>query len=132
MKKTLENNKDKACAEKKNNLWPNKTTEPMSEVGFQFNTGSACVCTIWNVCVLMHVCVVCVIQCPLCLLLNQDLGHEQSSDGGEAQAEPGEPGQTGRSIAEVSGAARLVHGVDIEVAAFGKFLLRGLVALSLR
>jgi len=65
------------------------------------------------------------------LLSNQDLGHEQSSDGGEAQAEPGGPGQTGRSIAEVSVAARLGHLVDSGVGAAGKVHIRGLVALSL-
>ena len=77
-------------------------------------------------------CVVGVIQSPLCLLSNQDLGHEQSSDGGEGQAEPGGPGQTGRSIAEVSVAARLGYGVESDVGDVQNALVRDLVALNLR
>ena len=129
MKKNLENNKDKVCEEKKNKLWRYKITELVSEVGIQFNPGSACVCTIWNVCVYARVCFVSSSN-PLCLLSNQDLGHEQGSGGGEDQAEPGGPGQTGRSIAEVLVAARLHHGVDSEVGLW-KVHIVGHVALSL-
>ncbi len=61
----------------------------------------------------------CVIRHPLCFLSNQDVGHKQSSDGGEGQAQPGGPRQTGRSVTQVSGAARLGQGVDGGVGAAG-------------
>lgn len=59
---------------------------------------------------------------------NQNVGHEQSSDGGEGQAQAGGPGQTGRSVAQVGVAARLGHGVDGGVG--GEVFLVGLVALG--
>lgn len=72
-------------------------------------------------------------QChPPCLLLNQDVGHTQSSDGGEGQAQPGGPGQTGRSVAQVGVAAYLGHGVDCGVGdAGGQGRLLADVALGL-
>lgn len=43
---------------------------------------------------------------------NEDTGHKQSSEGGEGQGEPRGPGQARRGVAQVGGAARLVHAVD--------------------
>lgn len=61
----------------------------------------------------------CVIRHPPRFLSNQDVGDKQSSDRGEGQAQPGGPGQTGRSVTQVGGAAHLGQGVDCGVGAAG-------------
>lgn len=47
--------------------------------------------------------------CHLRLRSNQDVGHKQSGDGSQSQAEPG--GQPGRSVTQVGVAACLGHRV---------------------
>lgn len=84
-----------------------------------------------RVCVFLFVYALYVIHHSLDFLSNQDVGHKQSSDGGQGQAEPGGPGQTGSSITQVCAAARLSHDVDGGVGAAGwEVHFFGLVALG--
>lgn len=70
----------------------------------------------------------------VCVFLsNQDVGHEQSSDGGEGQAHPGGPGQGGSGIAQVGIAACLGHVVHGGVGrgnGIGQVCVFGRVAFS--
>lgn len=95
------------------------TSELMFD-GIWFNPASACVC----------LCVWCVCVSSLYFLSDQDVGHQQGSDGGEGQANPGHPLRTGRSVAQIGAAAGLGHGVDGGVARGGEVDFLGLVALS--
>lgn len=74
--------------------------------------------------------------CTLCGPIvrgNSKKGHEQSGEGGQAQAEPAGPRQTRRGVAQVGVAARLGHGVNGGVGvALGEVHLFGLVALAHR
>lgn len=73
--------------------------------------------------------VFCVIHHSQSLLSNQDFDHKQSSDGGEGHAEPRGTRQTRSSVAQVSGTARLGHGVDSGIGV-GKVHILSLVAFG--
>lgn len=84
-------------------------------------------------CVVCSLCFLCVFAfCVIHHPSNQDVGHKQSSDGGEGQRQPGHAGQTGCIVAQVGVAARLGQRVDGGVgAARGEIHVFGLVAISL-
>lgn len=74
---------------------------------------------------------VCTACHPSSALSNQDVGHKQSSDCGQGQAQPGGPGQTGRGVTQVGVAARLGQCVDGGIGVVGgEVHVFGLVAFS--
>lgn len=70
--------------------------------------------------------------CALCfIVLNENVGHKQSRDGGEGQAQPRGPGQAWGTVAQVCGTARLRHLVQGGAGVADRDrLIRSLVALS--